>query len=241
MTDLLDDLDAIFQQHLNGTTTCAEFVRRFGDAKKEPILATIRNNVQLLLYWFSRSCLHLAATSDPNAPADVNTCGTSTFDALLLRRLTGTVVRLWPWSFAGDQRLQLAFVRMLAYASEDSLPVCQLFASAAVNRNSSSNNSATAVTVLQLCADFVVAETAKPKAPGADLRTVEIAMRVVSNCCACAEGRQALLKSGFLDAMDRLHPAVTKWQRPWPAMAQMWLGFYEILTRYAATNGTGVK
>lgn len=40
------------------------------------------------------------------------------------------------------------------------------------------------------------------------------------------------LQTNMLQAMDRLHPQVTRSQKPWPQVAFYWLRFYEILTRY---------
>lgn len=227
LADLLDNIDAVLGR-LDGVS-CAEFVRRFGEAKKEPIVAALRLNIAVLLHWFSRACLHCDDAATP----------THSFTDERLRRLVATVMRLWPWT-GTDGRLQRNLFAMLAHASEDSLPVCKLFAQQRLPTNGGGGGGG-GNTVLQLCAEHVRTETARPQRPGAVLDTLELAMRVVSNCCACIEGRQALHKIGFLDAMDRLHPSVTKHQRPWPAVTRVWLGFYEILTRYADTNSTGVK
>lgn len=216
LSDVLDDLDAALARP-NGLT-CAEFIRRNSSAHKEPILMAMRLNVTILMLWFSRVRLH---------------CGNDGFTDAQLRRLCATAVRLWPWTLV-DARLQLTALQMLTYASEDSLPMCLLFAQR-------SGSSTAAQSVLQLCATFVSSETHRPKPPSTQLVHFELAMRIATNCCASVDGRQALLKCHFLDAMDRLHPSVTKHQRPWPAITSEWLRFYEILTRYGDANGPGVR
>lgn len=218
LDDVLDALDAVLAR-TNGLT-CSEFMRRSSAATKEPIQAALRRNVTILMHWFSRACLHGGASGTHGPFTDAQ-----------LRRLCATAARLWPWTVV-DARLQLATLQMLAHASEDSLPMCQLFAQ---------RPAATAPSVLQLCADLVGGETQRPKPPSAQLHHFEVAVRVVTNCCASVDGRQALHKGHFLDAMDRLHPSVTKQQRPWPAMTREWLRFYEILTRYAEPGGPNVR
>lgn len=204
---------------LNGVS-CADFTRRFGDAKKDPIMRSIRHNITILMHWLSRAHMF-----DSNAD--------ESFPKALLIGFTAQATLLWPWIVpGGDQRLQLDFLSMLAYVSEDSLPVCKLFATAKQTR---------AKSMLQLCAEYVTGETQRPKKQGADLAAMGLAMRVLCNCCAAVEGRQALQKIGFLNAIDRLHPMVTKHQRPWPEVTRLWLRFYEILTRHTETNTTGVK
>lgn len=77
-----------------------------------------------------------------------------------------------------------------------------------------------------------MAETGRAKHPNADLTVLELSLRIVSNCCACVEGRLQLAKLNILDSLNRLHPSVTKQQKPWLTITTIWLRFYDIFTRY---------
>lgn len=210
--DLLTELDTVLDS-LNGVT-CSDLMRRSSEAKRTSILRSMRQNITIMFRWFSKTCLHGSGMLLPQ-----------------LSRFARLAANLWPWiTGCGDHRLLVDFLYMLVYACDDSLPMCKLFA----------NGHRRTASVLQLCANYVTTETQRPKKPNADLKTMDLAMRVLANCCAAVEGRQVLLKMNFLNAMDRLHPTVTKYQRPWPKVTLLWLRFYEILTRHE-TNDMGVK
>lgn len=36
----------------------------------------------------------------------------------------------------------------------------------------------------------------------------------------------------MLDIMSKLHPHVTRYQKPWPQITLLWLEFFEVFTRY---------
>lgn len=40
----------------------------------------------------------------------------------------------------------------------------------------------------------------------------------------------------MLDTLSRLHPQVTRNQKPWPQITLMWLELFEVLTRYEDSN-----
>lgn len=184
----------------------------------------IRTIYTLILNWYSSDCL-------------LNEC-----EAIELCRLS---VLLWPWS-GTNQRLQLTFMKALTHLSEDSLAgifhglnekkkphikhiffllVCKVFTT---YRSPGSGSHS----VLRLCTEYAMAETGRAKHPNADLSVLELSLRIVSNCCACIEGRLQLAKFNILDTLNRLHPSVTKQQKPWLTITAMWLRFYEIFTRY---------
>lgn len=60
-------------------------------------------------------------------------------------------------------------------------------------------------TMLQLCGEYVIAETARAKAPSAKLDMLELALRIISNCCSCIEGRMQLVKVSFTETCIYLY------------------------------------
>lgn len=141
----------------------------------------------MLLHWFSSICI----TGDnphnePSPPSRPHNFGPEA-----VRRFCMLVVRTWPWTGA-DKQMQLVFMRSLAFACEDSVPVCK--AMSTVRYNSSNG-----ATVLQMSADLAASETTKAKSPSADLQLLTFSLAIISNCCACIEGRQFLWKVMYLN------------------------------------------
>ncbi|GJQ85225.1 hypothetical protein Trydic_g13065 [Trypoxylus dichotomus] len=60
-----------------------------------------------------------------------------------------------------------------------------------------------------------------------DLATLELNFHLLHNCCTSSECRIILSKSSLLQSVNRLHPAVTKKQKPWEAVELIWLEFLE--------------
>lgn len=52
-------------------------------------------------------------------------------------------------------------------------------------------------TLLNSIVEFCVAETSKPKTTTANLETLEMTLKTVSNCCCCVEGRLLIAKVSF--------------------------------------------
>lgn len=48
--------------------------------------------------------------------------------------------------------------------------------------------------LLNSIVEFCIAETGKPKTVTANLETMELAMKIVTNCCCCVEGRTLITK-----------------------------------------------
>lgn len=137
----------------------------------------------LLLQWFSSVCI---SDDSPLKSQPSNPKGYNNFGPEAIQRFCQLVVRTWPWAGA-DKQMQLIFMRLLGFASEDSVHVCKSMST--VRYNSSSGS-----TVLQLSAELAASETAKAKSPSGDLQLLTLSLAVVSNCCACIEGRQFLWK-----------------------------------------------
>ncbi|KAF2899192.1 hypothetical protein ILUMI_06979 [Ignelater luminosus] len=66
-----------------------------------------------------------------------------------------------------------------------------------------------------------------------DLTILELAFNVLQNSCAAVECRNILAKSNLLVCISRLHPALTKKQKPWESVEYIWLEFLLTFTSYA--------
>lgn len=86
--------------------------------------------------------------------------------------------------------------------------------------------------ILKLTIATVTAETGKVKGPKTELTLLRLCLRVLMNCCACHEGRVMIAKLNVLDNVSKLHPVVTKLQKPWITVTKLWLEFWELYSRH---------
>lgn len=106
---LLEEILQRFKATLDGQgmASCQEFVRKFGDTKKAPIVEEFDLLLDILMGWFSAETL---------------------LDVEQVERLSQSLLKLWSW-MVSNQKLQVKCVRLLALLSEDSVPICKAFCS----------------------------------------------------------------------------------------------------------------
>ncbi|XP_044731586.1 rotatin-like [Chrysoperla carnea] len=63
-----------------------------------------------------------------------------------------------------------------------------------------------------------------------DLKILTYSFHLLQNCCQAYECRVLISKSNFFQHLNRLHPAITKQQKPWESIELLWLEFLETLT-----------
>lgn len=177
---VLDEIESI----LSKIGVYGDFVRKYGEQKKEPIIAQLKWLYNILMHWFSKDCL---------------------IDEVVIGRLCQIIIQTWPWSGA-NSAFQLLVIKTLAFISEDSVPgefnistVIMKFGAAtillfSVCKAMATCNVRNSQTVLQVVTEHVVSETSKPKQPNSNLESLELTLRTISNCCSCVEGRIQLTK-----------------------------------------------
>ncbi|XP_049290028.1 uncharacterized protein LOC125767467 [Anopheles funestus] len=200
---ILDWFDAIYEG-LIGRLSYPEFVRKHGDVKKLSILTELKELASLLGTWFS-------------VPGEPLLLHMEQID-----RLCQTVLQYWPW-FSNHAVLHLEFLQVLAFLTESHIIVCKALASTFPGYPHS---------IMKLLIVTATTETAKVKGPKYDLQLLRVSLRVLKNCCCCHEGRSMIGKLNVFDNISKLHPSVTKLQKPWIEVTHIWLEFWEVYTRY---------
>ncbi|XP_037032137.1 uncharacterized protein LOC119071380 isoform X2 [Bradysia coprophila] len=109
VTVVLDEIESI----LSKIGVYGDFVRKYGEQKKEPIISQLKWLYNILMHWFSKDCLK---------------------DETVIVRLCQILIQTWPWTGANSS-FQLLVNKTLAFLSEDSVPVCKAMATSNV-RNS---------------------------------------------------------------------------------------------------------
>ncbi|XP_052871704.1 protein rotatin homolog [Anopheles cruzii] len=201
---IIDRFSTIHEEVL-GKLSCPEFVRRYGEAKKRPIVEELSMQIGVLAYWF-------------HAPADV-----AQLQPDHVAQLCRIVLQFWPW-LSNNHDLELNFVRALAFLTEASIMVCKALVAPVTGFPH---------TILKLLIVTVTSETGRVKGPKHCLRLLKFALRVLGNCCSCHEGRSTIGKLNVIDNISKLHPSVTKLKDPWPEVTRLWLEFWAIYTCYS--------
>lgn len=131
-------------------------------------------------------------------------------------------LQYWPW-ISNNRDLEIAFMKALVCLTENSIVVCKsLCIPHAAHPHS----------ILKLTIATVTGETGKVKGPKAELTLLRLCLRVLMNCCSCHEGRVMITKFNVLDNVSKLHPVVTKLQKPWITVTRLWLEFWELYSRH---------
>uniref|UniRef100_A0A182MXW6 Rotatin N-terminal domain-containing protein n=1 Tax=Anopheles dirus TaxID=7168 RepID=A0A182MXW6_9DIPT len=195
--------DAI-HEGLIGRLSYTEFVRRHGESKKQYVMAELKELASVLGAWFSLSD-----------------------EALLLHmneidELCQMVLMYWPW-FTNHHVLLLEILQVLGFLTESHIIMCKALAATFPGYSHS---------IMKLLIVTATTETAKVKGPKCDLQVLKLSLRVLRNCCCCHEGRNTIGKLNVFDNLSKLHPSVTKLQKPWLEVTQVWLEFWEVYTRY---------
>uniref|UniRef100_A0A0A1XSP2 23S rRNA (Guanosine-2'-O-)-methyltransferase RlmB n=2 Tax=Zeugodacus cucurbitae TaxID=28588 RepID=A0A0A1XSP2_ZEUCU len=180
------------------------YVRRYGEHKKVALVKNFQLLLNVYFHWF--------AAADAALTDNLQSIG-----------LSKLIMQLWPWLPHSGELKELT-LQVCCYHSEHSFVVCQQFAVLF---------SGYAQSLLQLVIKLVVAETTKVKANTADsFPVISTGLRVVMNCCSCAEGRVTIIKAHMLDMFDSLHPFHLKSPKVKADILRSWLQFWELFSRY---------
>ncbi|XP_058118353.1 protein rotatin homolog [Anopheles ziemanni] len=207
---LVELLNALYQDGIGGLTY-AEFVRKYGEAKKGPYVNLLTELLRTMICWFVAKGEALQLQQDQ------------------INALCRVVLNFWSWS-SGSELLKLSLFQTLGALSADSIFVCKSLAATFTGYPHS---------IIKLLIVTVTTETARVKATKNDLPTLALAVRVLMQCCCCQEGRSTISKLHLLDNISKLHPSVTRLQKPWPEVTRLWLEFWEHYSRYE--DGCEVK
>ncbi|XP_049317706.1 protein rotatin homolog [Bactrocera dorsalis] len=202
---LFDKITQIFDTFFEQFKCSATtYVRRYGENKKLTLIKNFKLLLNVYLHWFAAADAAL----------------TDNLQSVALSKL---IMQLWPWlPHSGD--LKELVLQVCCHHSEHSFAVCKQFAMLF---------SGYAHSLLQLVIKLIVAETTKVKANNAEsFPVISTGLRIVMNCCSCAEGRVTITKALMLDMFDSLHPFHLKSPKVKADILRSWLQFWELFSRY---------
>lgn len=65
-----------------------------------------------------------------------------------------------------------------------------------------------------------------------DLTALKLSFEILENVCVAVECRAIMAKSNLFSTFTRLHPAITKRQKPWDFVEVLWLDFLQVFTSF---------
>ncbi|XP_064542527.1 protein rotatin homolog isoform X2 [Drosophila montana] len=188
------------------------YVRRVGAHKSRDIINNLLVLLNMLMHW-------------QNTPHAVIT------DPVMAARVVRVLVRLWPW-LSHSAVLKHMTVRLTTLLTEHSFEMC---------KQTSQVLSSQSHSLLQLMVRVADHEStkkdgsvAKPDfAKCSSDSIIDAALRVMINCCSCAEGRLSLGKMRVLDMFDTIMPASNSNSAKVKSdILLAWLAFWEVFSRY---------
>lgn len=111
-------------------------------------------------------------------------CRTPMSDMEHVEHLLKCLSNVWDWTFH-DWQLHLKFLTLLMVLSEKSLIVCRALSTVQILNQP---------TFIKRVAEIAKSETKKVKGPNVSCGRLKVAVRILTNCCSCIEGRIQLLK-----------------------------------------------
>lgn len=183
------------------------YVKRVGAHKSQNILSNLLLLINMLFQWHSSYNTLISKTS-------------------MAATLTRIIIRIWPW-LSHSQHLKKITVQLTMFLTERSFEMCK---QTSILHHGQSHS---LLHLMVRVADF---ETTKKEAPNKEPNLSMVpALRVMGNCCSCAEGRLSLSKMHLLDMFDTILPAnqtSTQATKVRPIVLNAWLGFWEVFSRY---------
>ncbi|ALC40758.1 ana3 [Drosophila busckii] len=212
---LLDRILNLLEEFLNDSSigNATVYVRRVGAHKSRDIINNLLVFLNMLMHWH-------------NTPHAIIT------DPIIAARMVRVLVRLWPW-LSHSTTLKNITVRLTTLLTEHSFEMCKQTSQAPPGQSHS---------LLQLVVRVADYETTRKEGNGIKAASpakntsnsmIEAALRVMINCCSCAEGRLSLSKMCVLDMFDTLLPNTSSQIiKVKTEVLQGWLCFWEIFSRY---------
>ncbi|XP_017039247.1 uncharacterized protein LOC108086730 [Drosophila ficusphila] len=206
---LLDRVVNLLETFLNDANigNASVYVKRVGAHKSKDILSNLLLLINMLCHWHSS---HHAVITNPAM-------------AVTIVRI---LIRMWPW-LSHSPHLKMVTIQLAMFLTEHSFEMCKQTSLVLPGQSHS---------LLQLMVRVADFETTRKETPTKEPYSCVLpALRVMSNCCSCADGRLSLTKMHVLDMFDIILPAnhtSTQANRVRPTVLNAWLGFWEVYSRY---------
>ncbi|CAH1953846.1 unnamed protein product [Acanthoscelides obtectus] len=153
--------------------------------------------------------------------------------------LADVVHKLWVWFLA--QSVYLADVmKMLCIYTTDCNLACQTLPLTSPVAGSGPRKSPSNVSLLHAVINLINKQMDLISKTH-ELTVLEASFNLLINCCESLECRVLMSKSNLLQSMSRLHPAITKRQKPWDDTELLWLRFLLIYTGYPEGQASVAK
>ncbi|KRT81126.1 hypothetical protein AMK59_5745, partial [Oryctes borbonicus] len=146
-------------------------------------------------------------------------------NAASLLGLSDLVHKLWIWILTRNDLL-IGSLRMLCTYTTECSAACQSLTLTSSVAGTGPRKIPSNVSLLHAVITLITKEMELISRTH-DLTALKLTFHLLHNCCTSSECRIILSKSSLLLSLSRLHPAVTKKQKPWEVVELIWLEFLE--------------
>lgn len=204
-------IQQIRELHIKLSLETVEYTRRSISKKRVcPLLKDLDDLIGLLTNFL------LGSEEIKNRSADLN--------------LADLIHKLWVW-FCFQKEELINVLKLLCTFTVDATVPAQSMAFTSPIAGSGPRKSPSNVTLLHAIICLVNKEMEHISRTH-DLTALKLSFEILQNVCVAVECRIVLAKSNLFLTFTRLHPAVTKRQKPWDFVEFLWLDFLEIFTSF---------
>ncbi|KAJ3643051.1 hypothetical protein Zmor_025789 [Zophobas morio] len=153
--------------------------------------------------------------------------------------LSDFVHKLWVW-FALQNSHLVDVLRMLCTFTTDCAIACQSLPLTSSVAGSGPRKIPSKISLLNVVIGLVEKEMDQVSKTH-NLGVLKLCFGILTNCCSVLECRIIISKSTLLTSVSRLHPAITKKQKPWDLVELLWLEFLQTFTLYPEGQSSVAK
>ncbi|KAJ8948143.1 hypothetical protein NQ318_009230 [Aromia moschata] len=144
--------------------------------------------------------------------------------------LADVIHKLWVWFLAQNAYL-VDVLRMLCVYTVECPFACQSLTLTSPVAGSGPRRTPSNVSLLHTIIALIVKEMDQVSKTHS-LGILELCFNVLNNCCESLECRVLMSKGNLFQSISRLHPAITKRQKPWEGIELIWLEFLQTFTSH---------
>ncbi|CAH1155943.1 unnamed protein product [Phaedon cochleariae] len=153
--------------------------------------------------------------------------------------LADVVHKLWVWFSVQNGYLVNALKMVCTYTTDCGL-ACQTLPLTSPVAGSGPRKSPSTVSLLHTIITLINKQMDQISRTH-DIRVLEISSNILQNACSSLECRVLISKSNLFQCLPRLHPAITKRQKPWENLELIWLDLLQTFTTHPEGQATVAK
>ncbi|XP_044758408.1 rotatin [Coccinella septempunctata] len=144
--------------------------------------------------------------------------------------LTDIIHKVWNW-FAIQKSALVNVLKMLSTFTTNCPFACQTLPYTSSVAGTGPRKNTSSVSLLHVIVSVVLGEM-DMLSKTHEILPLRLCFNILQNCCPVLECRICITKTSLVQGLSKLHPSVSKQQKPWETVELIWLEFLQIFTVY---------